>query len=156
MFLHSRIKFGQLGFDAWPPLSSMEVGHSCAVTHLPYTDSHTPFHITFTISCFFSSIETKKWLFKGQWNYLYLLVCAYKNIDWWSQASRISSFSVEFYSCSKTAKLSFFVYLKQAEVQKLELWLTRLLSWIPRLSVATVPPFTPSRMYARPCRFNSF
>ena len=139
MFLHSRIKFGQLSFDAWPPLSSMQVGHSCAVTHLPYTDSHTPFHITFTISCFFSSsIETIKWLFKGHWNYLYLLVRAYKNIDWWSQASRISSFSVEFYSCSRTAKLSFIVYLKQAQVQKLELWLTRLLSWIPTLYTMTV------------------
>ena len=115
-----------------------------------------PFISLLQFPVFSSSIETKKWLFKGQWNYLYLLVCACKNIDWWSQASRISSFSVEFYSCSRTAKLSFFVYLKQAEVQKLELWLTTLLSWIPRLSVATVPPFTPSRRYARPCRFSSF
>ena len=72
LFLHSRIKFGQLSFDAWPPLSSMQVGHSCAVTHLPYTDSPTPFHITFTISFFFLflflfvlyiaiELETKKW-----------------------------------------------------------------------------------------------
>ena len=30
-----------------------------------------------------------------------------------------SSFSVEFYSCSRTAKLSFIVYLKQAQVQKI-------------------------------------
>ena len=72
LFLHSQIKFGQLSFDAWPPLSSMQVGHSCAVTHLPYTDSPTPFHITFTISFFFLflflfvlyiaiELETKKW-----------------------------------------------------------------------------------------------